>query len=156
MIRIVRLAIVLSLLPISAEAACRSSDLAGTYDLRAETQSPFGTYWTTCDIRIARDGTIRPGTSCVQRDADGNEAQASVDGGAITLERSCRITGHITIAGYRSLVTEARMLRNKETVDGIGTNPHDGSAVTFTAQKTSTPDDTRPKRRRTRLFRRWF
>lgn len=133
--RAIALAIVLSALPAAAWAGCRSSDLEGRYALSAETRSDLGTFETTCELRVAADGSVVPGTVCVQRDAEGALAEGTVDGGAIKLWRSCRVTGRIVIAGFESVVTKARMTRDKQTVKGRGRNTIDRSKIRFTATR---------------------
>lgn len=133
--RAITLAIILSLLPAAASARCRNGDLEGRYALSAETRGDLGTFWTICELQIGADGTIQPGTNCLQRDAEGAEAQAKVDGGTISVRRSCRISGSIVIAGYESVVIKARMTRDKSIVKGKAENPHDGSEVRFSAER---------------------
>lgn len=133
--QVTALAFVLSLLPALAQAACLERDLEGTYTLTSETRGVLGTFWTTCEIRIAADGSVRPGTACVQRDVAGTAASATVDGGAIVLARSCKITGNLSIAGYESVVTSARVSRDMRTVEGEGFNAADGSTIIFSASR---------------------
>lgn len=133
--RAIAFAILFTVLPATAWAACSRSDLAGRYTLSAETRADLGTFWTTCDLVIAADGSVESGTACVQRDAAGASAQATVDGGKIRLWRSCRVTGRIVIAGYKSVVTKARMSRDKQTVSGKGRNPDDRSTIKFSAER---------------------
>lgn len=135
--RAVTAALILSLapLPALAKGACRDSDLAGSYTLSAETSGTQGTFWTTCALEIGADGRVAAGTACVQRDQAGTEAAATVNGGAIALARSCKVTGSLVIAGFESVVVKARMSRDKRRVEGQAANPHDGSSVIFTAAR---------------------
>lgn len=134
-LRTAGLVVVLFALPASAWGACRDRDLAGTYDLRADSTSDRGIVTTTCEIGVTRNGTVRAGADCRHKTQDGVETEAKVDGGEIDISRRCRVTGQIVIDGYPSVITRARMTRDKERVTGAGTNSLDGSPVTFSATR---------------------
>lgn len=153
-LRAAGLVIALFILPASAWGACRDRDLKGNYDLTAESTGDYGVITTSCKIEVMRDGTVRSGADCTLKNHEGAEAEAKVDGGEISVSRSCRVTGQIVIGGNRSVITKARMTRSKKRVRGAGTNVLDGSRLTFTAiRQVATGDE--PKRTRKRK-RRWW
>ena len=145
------------ILPTSAWAACRDHDLEGTYDLKAESSGAFGTVTTTCEIAVTRNGTVQGGADCKLSNY-GVEAVARVDGGEISISRSCRVTGQIVFDGYPSVITKARMSRDKNRVTGAGTNALDGSPLTFTATRQVAVKSKNPQRsgKRKKRWWRWF
>ena len=134
-LRTAGLVVVLFALPASAWGACRDRDLAGTYDLRADSNRDQGIVTTTCEIGVTSNGTVQAGADCRLKTQDGAEIEAKVDGGDIDISRRCRVTGQIVIDGYPSVITRARMTSDKERVTGAGTNALDGSPVTFSATR---------------------
>jgi hypothetical protein len=147
------LVLVLLILPASASAACRSRDLEGTFDLTAESTGVYGTITTTCEIAVGRDGTVQGGAVCQQKDQGGTQVEAHLDGGAVNVSRRCRVTGQVTIDGYATSITEARLSRDRNTVSGKGTNAVDGSPLTFTATRQVADAQEQPRRHRRK---RWW
>ena len=151
------LVIALFVFPASAWGGCRDRDLEGTYALTAESTGVYGTITTTCEIAVNRDGKVRSGAACRQRDRDGLEAEARLDGGEMSVSRSCRVTGQVMIDGYPSVITEARMSGDKNKVTGKGTNAVDGSPLTFTATRQDVDDDDEEEKPRHRgKKKRWW
>ena len=132
-VRVISWVIVLFLIPVNAWALCKDRNVKGKFQLYATTHTVSGTFWTFCAINIRDDGTIEPGTSCVQGDSLGAEGKVVVDGGNVSIGRSCKVKGDISIGGFTSVIRQAWMSRDKNVIEGVGLNPEDGSIFRFSA-----------------------
>ncbi len=131
-------ALLLTLLPTGAYAACTAGDLTGNYQIYAHSAGT-DTILTTCAIKVFASGIIKKGTSCMDLE-EGEPAATgvSIAKGKFTVTAQCRVKGFVTLkddeGSERVDILQATMSPNHEQI--VGTmEANDLTYVEFTAVK---------------------
>jgi len=95
-----------------AWAACKGKDIKGLYLAYAAGSVGKNFVASVCGLRIASNGTIESGSSCVSDSANG------VTGGNLRVTRDCTVTGVIKTEDGDIRIPLASMDRNKNTITG--------------------------------------
>ena len=100
-----------------ADAACATSDLAGTWrGFAGSTAAGFGGY-ATGKFVFAADGSFIPGSSFIRLD---NGTVFGFSGGQATVNTNCKVTGtFVTIPGIVLSMPNAQMSIDKTTATGV-------------------------------------
>ena len=117
---VVAAALILAWAPGAAWAACKGSNIAGTYQLFAASQATDNVLWTECKIKVRSNGSVQSGTGCEQQDIFGRNRSGPIDGGKLKVKKSCEVTGNVQIIGGKNTISKAWMSRNKDIIEGVG------------------------------------
>ena len=97
---------------------CVQSDAAGTWHVYILTVQSAGYYWARCKATLDQDGNINISSSNCKVPKITTSFNAT---GKLTLDNTCRVTGHVYINGADSYITEAWLNNEKDVIAGVGT-----------------------------------
>jgi hypothetical protein len=131
-------ALLLTLLPTGAYAACTAGDLTGNYLIYAHSAGA-NTVITTCTLKVFASGFMKKGTSCMDlEEGEPAATDVSIAKGKFTVNAQCRVKGFITLkddeGSERVDILQATMSPNHEQIVGI-MEANDLTYVEFTAVK---------------------
>ncbi len=72
------------LMPASAEARCKGADIRGNYQVHISIRQISTEFWTTCKIKVARNGSVRSSGSC----SFDNGSTEAIGGGNLSVNRA--------------------------------------------------------------------
>ena len=104
------------LAPVSAEARCNKANIKGNYQIHISIRQNKTDFWASCGIRVARNGNVRSSGSCSFNDG----SSEPINGGSLSVNRACRVSGTITIGTEDHDIANATMSRNKLHFSGVG------------------------------------
>jgi len=113
--------------PSVAQAACKKSDVGGTWMLYAGTNDP-AEQWFRCRVRLNSTGRLAGGNNYCWHISG---PRSSIFAAEISVSRSCRVSGFFASFGDAQTFDHAWMSGNKQVISGVGHNPD--NTFTFNA-----------------------
>ena len=122
-----------------AWAACKKTDIKGTYDFYEFFGAKFGDGTEVgtlfCLLKVSKNGAIKGGTKCDENSSRFGKESFKLGGGKLAVASNCQVTGTIRDdEGCKYTLRRAWMAKDKNTMSGVGEDC-DGLFWMFTAVK---------------------
>lgn len=109
------------LAPVQADAACTSTELAGTWKTYAYLTDNVDSGWSRCTIKVGSGGNVKTTTSCKEKEAGtGATRVRDVTGGSISVQSNCKISGDFSLDGCKNTISEGWISTDATVVSGVG------------------------------------